>query len=136
NAAGGQRFGVGINGPLADTSGVIRTGNGSGVGAAGKASAFLVFRLHAGKNRAVIFPGGDVEEPSARAVGWRVPVRSALDAGIRRHTRRLRCGDWPAIGIEAARPIDLHEWLAVQKLARTTIQNIKEAIAIAPEHQL
>src|SRR4029077_1655263 len=68
--------------------------------------------------------------------GRRIPVRTALDARIRRHTRRLRRGDRPATGIEAARPIDLYEGLAGEKLPRPAIQNIEEAVAIAPEHQL
>ena len=63
-------------------------------------------------------------------------VRSALDAWISRHTRWLRRGDRPAVGIQTACPIDLYEWLASQKLPRPAIQNIEEAIAIAPKHQL
>src|ERR1700730_9259959 len=105
----GERLGISIDGPLASAQGVLGPWNGAGVGAASVPLAFCVFCIHAGENRSVIFPGRKVEESGAWAVRRRIPVCSALNARIRRGTGRLRCEDRPAIGVEAACPVNLNE---------------------------
>src|ERR1700737_3198599 len=131
----GKRFRVCVNGSLASAQGILSAWNGAGVGAAGISLAFFKFRIYAGENRSVILPGGKIEKPSARAIGRRIPICSALNARKCRLARRLRCEEWPPVGVEAACPIHLNEWVTREKFACTAVQDIEESIAVSPQHQ-
>src|ERR1700738_3398970 len=111
----GKRFRVCVNGSLASAQGILSAWNGAGVGAAGITLAFFKFRIHAGENRSVILPGGEIEKPSARAIGRRIPICSALNSRKCWRARRLRCQDWPAVSVEAAGSLHLNEWVTPEE---------------------
>ncbi len=58
-----------------------------------------------------------------------------MNARESRDARSLRRDDWPAVGVETACPVHLDKWAAGKKFAGHTVQDVKESIAIAPEHQ-
>src|SRR5438874_373833 len=97
-----------------------------------------LFTFHV--SRGTVLPGRNIEQAGAGAVGWWIPVRAALVAGIDQRSF-LRgydscSGNGPAFGIEAGGPIRLHEWLALHELAGDPIDHIKHSAAVRPQHDL
>src|SRR5262249_42857047 len=103
-------------GPVIDRSATTaRDGRSAGYGnvwptrVAAELLAFAILDGRAGKNRGVVFPRGNVEEPGARTERGRVPVRPALIPRPGRRPCRLRRLNRPPPFVEAAQPVGLHE---------------------------
>src|SRR5438445_2864177 len=116
-----ERLGVGVDRALAGPCGIIGTGNGAGVCAAGVAQAFFVIDIYPREDRRIALPTRDVEQAGARAVGRRMPVAPALDAGEGRRARRLGRRYRPAFRIQAAGPVHLYKWRAGEKFSRRPV---------------
>src|SRR5207245_6515684 len=105
----------GVDRALARAPGVIGAGNGTGVCAAGIAQALFVVDVYTCEDGRVALPGGEVEQARARAEGRRIPVCPALDTRERRRARRLRRRERPALRVQAAGPIHVHDRTAGEK---------------------
>src|SRR5262245_853410 len=81
--------------------------------AAGKSLALTVRGLLLYEDRRVVVPARHVEEPGARAVRRRIPVRPALDSRKDRcplfRGHAARNADRTAVVVDAAGPVHLHE---------------------------
>ena len=70
--------------------------------ASGEVPARLILGFLGPVDGPVVLPGGEVEEPRARAERRGIPVGAPLVPRVGRHASRLPCLDRPAVGVEAA----------------------------------
>src|SRR5207244_13111815 len=89
----------------------------------------------------VVVPSGDIEESRARTERGRVPIRSALRAGldvVTAHTRGSGFGrfDGPAPFIEPDIPVLLDECLAQEELTGVAVKHVEETVAARPRYDL
>ena len=98
-----------------------------------KFAADLVLRRRGRIDARVVFPGGDVEQAGARAVGRRIPVGAALIAGI---GRLVRAGCGVCIGRpRSSKPLiqfTLTNGLPEEELAGRAIEHVEVAVAVGP----
>src|SRR5262249_22386250 len=87
-----------------------------------------------------VLPRRNVEQAGLRTVRWRIPVCTALIAGINESAflcwydsrRRYR----PAFGVKPCCPIRLYERLPFHELAGNAIYDVEIPVAVRPEHDL
>ena len=87
-----------------------------------------------------VLPAGNIEVAGARAERRRIPVGRAQHRRI--DLAAFFRGDLagnphgPALFVEPAQPVHLHERLALQELPGGAIQRVHDAVAIGPQHHL